>query len=60
MLLYVVVAPEQSPEVTPVSPSSLRWGKGQGCDFITQSAAAWSARYFCSKKGELGCSYDNR
>ena len=44
----------------PSDPDSMRWGKNEGCEFITNSAAEWSQRYFCSQLNQQGCSYDNR
>ena len=47
--------------IAPASdPDSMRWGKGEGCDFITGSVASWSQRYFCQQPASEGCTYDNR
>jgi hypothetical protein len=39
---------------------SMRWGKNQGCSFITGSVRDWPARYQCRIPAEQGCSFDNR
>ncbi|CEL92958.1 unnamed protein product [Vitrella brassicaformis CCMP3155] len=36
----------------------LQWGSKEGCEFVVQRCNTWSHRYFCSAKGEQGCSHD--
>jgi hypothetical protein len=39
---------------------AMRWGKGEGCGFITNSARDWPASYVCKDPSLQGCTYDNR
>lgn len=54
--------PVRDSSVTPIvrPPGALRWGKGEGCSFVTGSPTQWSERYQCSRQGDFGCSPDNR
>ena len=42
------------------SPGYLRWGRQQGCAFVTGSARDWPEEYLCTKVNQYGCSSDNR
>jgi hypothetical protein len=51
---------KQRPKPPPLSRGYLRWGRHEGCAFVTGSARQWPARYLCGKDDEYGCSADNR
>ena len=44
----------------PDPPGMIRWGRAEGCDFITQSVRNWSERYQCRAAAQQGCTFDNK
>jgi hypothetical protein len=56
----VSLAPQKYVAPTPRPIAAMRWGRGEGCNFVTQSAGQWPERYICKVNQQFGCSYDNR
>ena len=44
----------------PLSVGYLRWGRGEGCDFVNKGPVHWPERYVCTEHQDYGCSPDYR
>jgi hypothetical protein len=54
--------PGYTPPPAP-SPGALRWGRGQGCDFVNKNARTWAPQWTCNSSVDntvkYGCTADN-